>query len=107
VPPSLVPARLRQVSRASALDRTRGLRERGVIRGARLDLDLATIGRPVQALIAVRIRPPSRRNIEAFRLWAGALPETLEVFVTSGRRTSSSMSRSRTTRACTHSSSTS
>src|ERR1700755_81825 len=67
-----------------ALDRPRSLRQRGVIRGALLDLDLAAIGRPVQALIAVRIRPPSRRNIEAFRDWAARLPDTVGVFVVSG-----------------------
>ncbi|UQU63720.1 Lrp/AsnC family transcriptional regulator [Couchioplanes caeruleus] len=72
------------VAPTTALDRTRALRERGVIRGASLNVDLAAIGRPVQALIAVRIRPPSRRNIEAFRNWAAALPDTLGVFVTSG-----------------------
>ncbi len=47
-------------------------------------LDLAEIGRPVQAFIAVRIRPPSRRAIEAFRSRVGALPDTLDVYVTSG-----------------------
>lgn len=72
------------VSPTTALDRTRAMRERGVIRGAVLDVDLAAIGRPVQALIAVRIRPPTRANIEGFRTWAAALPETLGVFVTSG-----------------------
>src|SRR3954467_14178880 len=72
------------VSPTTALDRTRALRKRGVIRGAILDVDLPSIGRPVQALIAVRIRPPSRRNIEAFRNWVSALPDTLGVFVTSG-----------------------
>lgn len=72
------------VSPTTALDRTRALRQRGVIRGAILDLDLAKIGRPVQALIAVRIRPPSRRNIDAFRNWVSALPETIGVFVVTG-----------------------
>jgi DNA-binding Lrp family transcriptional regulator len=72
------------VSPTTALDRTRALRERGVIRGASLNVDLAAIGRPVQALIAVRIRPPSRQNIEAFRNWATALPDTHGVFVTTG-----------------------
>jgi DNA-binding Lrp family transcriptional regulator len=72
------------VAPTTALDRTRSLRDRGVIRGALLDVDLAAIGRPVQALIAVRIRPPSRRNIEAFRNWATSLPDTLGVFVTTG-----------------------
>ncbi|HEY0215261.1 MAG TPA: Lrp/AsnC family transcriptional regulator [Cellulomonas sp.] len=72
------------VAPTTALDRTRALRDRGVIRGASLDVDLAAIGRPVQALVAVRIRPPSRRNIEGFRTWVASLPETLGVFVTSG-----------------------
>jgi DNA-binding Lrp family transcriptional regulator len=72
------------VSPTTALDRTRALRARGVIRGARLDVDLPSLGRPVQALIAVRIRPPSRRNIEAFRNWVTNQPETLGVFVTTG-----------------------
>ncbi|WP_243696877.1 Lrp/AsnC family transcriptional regulator [Labedella endophytica] len=72
------------VSPTTALDRTRALRDAGVIRGASLDLDLAAIGRPVQALVAVRIRPPSRSVIEAFRDWVSGLPETLGVFVTTG-----------------------
>lgn len=72
------------VSPTTALDRTRALHDRGVIRGALLDVDLTAIGRPVQALIAVRIRPPSRAIIGAFREWVSALPETLAVFVTSG-----------------------
>jgi DNA-binding Lrp family transcriptional regulator len=72
------------VSPTTALDRTRALRDRGVITGATLEVDLPSVGRPVQALIAVRIRPPSRRNIEGFRNWVSALPDTLGVFVTSG-----------------------
>jgi len=72
------------VSPSTALERTRSLRERGAIRGAILDLDLAAIGRGVQALIAVRIRPPSRRNIEGFRNWVSQMPETVGVFVVSG-----------------------
>ncbi|WP_416281009.1 Lrp/AsnC family transcriptional regulator [Mycetocola zhadangensis] len=72
------------VSPTTALDRTRSLHRRGVIRGARLELDLASLGRPVQALIAIRVRPPSRENIDAFRTWASQLPETIGVFVVTG-----------------------
>ncbi|KZB84426.1 Lrp/AsnC family transcriptional regulator [Amycolatopsis regifaucium] len=72
------------VSPTTALDRTRGLRERGVIRGALLDVDLPSIGRGVQALIAVRVRPPSRRNIEAFRNWVNTLPDIVGLYVTTG-----------------------
>ena len=71
-------------SPTTTLDRTRLLRERGVIRGALLDVDLAALGRGVQAMIAVRIRPPSRVVIEEFRTWVAALPDVLGVFVTSG-----------------------
>ncbi|MGK4595737.1 MULTISPECIES: Lrp/AsnC family transcriptional regulator [unclassified Amycolatopsis] len=72
------------VSPTTALDRTRGLRERGVIRGALLDVDLPSIGRGVQALIAVRVRPPSRRNIEGFRNWVNVLPDLVGLYVTTG-----------------------
>jgi len=45
---------------------------------------LAAIGRPIQALIAVRIRPSTRQNIEGFRDWVTGLPETVGVFVVTG-----------------------
>jgi DNA-binding Lrp family transcriptional regulator len=72
------------ISPSTALDRTRSLRERGIITGARLEVDLARIGRPVQAMVAIRVRPPTRSFIEGFRTWAARLPEVLGVFVTSG-----------------------
>ncbi|WP_143733523.1 Lrp/AsnC family transcriptional regulator, partial [Neisseria meningitidis] len=72
------------VSPTTALDRTRAMRAAGVFAGASLDVDLPSIGRSVQALVAVRIRPPSRKVIEAFRDWVSGLPETIGVFVTTG-----------------------
>jgi DNA-binding Lrp family transcriptional regulator len=72
------------VAPSTSLERIRALRQRGVIRGFHADIDLRTLGRPVQALIAVRIRPPSRDTIEAFRDWVRQLPETVGVFVVSG-----------------------
>lgn len=72
------------VSPSTALERTRALRERGIIKRAVLDVELSQIGRPVQALIAVRIRPPSRAVIEGFRDWVSSLPETIGLFVTTG-----------------------
>lgn len=72
------------VAPSTSLERIRALRRRGVIRGFHADVDLGALGRNVQALIAVRIRPPSRRNIEAFRDWVRQLPQTVGVFVVSG-----------------------
>jgi len=60
------------------------LRGGGITKRAGLDVELSRIGRPVQALIAVRIRPPSRAVIEGFRDWVSSLPETIGLFVTTG-----------------------
>ncbi|MEV7432040.1 Lrp/AsnC family transcriptional regulator [Nocardioides sp. NPDC092400] len=73
------------VSATTVHDRARALQRRGVVRGSHLDVDLTQLGRSVQALVSVRIRPPTRTNIEDFRDWVTTLPETVGVFVTSGR----------------------
>ena len=72
------------VSPSTSLERVRSLRAKGVIRGFRADVDLEALGRSLQAIIAVRIRPPSRDVLESFRDWVAGLPETVGVFVVSG-----------------------
>ncbi len=72
------------VAPSTSLERVKLLRESGVITGYHAALDLPAIGRSLQALIAVRIRPPARPVIEGFREWAARLPEVLGVFVVSG-----------------------
>ncbi len=72
------------VSPSTSSERVRGLRAAGVVRGYHADVDPAALGRRVQALTAVTIRPPSRANIEAFRDWAAGLPEIVGVFVVAG-----------------------
>jgi DNA-binding Lrp family transcriptional regulator len=72
------------VSPSTSSERVRALRATGVIRGYHADVALEALGRHVQALIAVTIRPPSRKNLEAFRDWASELPQILGVFVVSG-----------------------
>jgi DNA-binding Lrp family transcriptional regulator len=72
------------VSPSTSSERVRGLRAAGVVLGYHADVALPALGRHVQALTAVTIRPPSRENIEAFRDWAAGLPEIVGVFVVSG-----------------------
>jgi DNA-binding Lrp family transcriptional regulator len=72
------------VSPSTSSERVRALRASGVIRGYHAEVDLSALGRRVQALTAVTIRPPSRENIEAFRDWAAGLPEIVGVFVVAG-----------------------
>ena len=42
-------------------------RERGILTGFHAEADLAAIGRGLQAVIAVRVRQPTRAVIEAFQ----------------------------------------
>ena len=72
------------VSPSTSSERVRALRAEGVIRGYHADVELGALGRDVQALTAVTIRPPTRENVEAFRNWVNTLPELVGVFVVSG-----------------------
>lgn len=72
------------VAPSTALARLRSLRERGVIRGFHAELDLAALGRPLQALIAVRLAVHTREQIEAFTGAVRRLPGVLMVFHLSG-----------------------
>ena len=72
------------VSPSTSSERVRNLRADGVIRGYHADVDYGALGRHVQALTAVTIRPPTREIIEAFRNWVSRLPEIVGVFVVSG-----------------------
>jgi DNA-binding Lrp family transcriptional regulator len=72
------------VAPSTALARLRSLRERGVIRGFHAEVDLAAIGRPLQALVAVRLAVHAREQIDAFTTAVRALPGVLMVFHLTG-----------------------
>ncbi|TDD92563.1 Lrp/AsnC family transcriptional regulator [Actinomadura darangshiensis] len=72
------------IAPSTALERTRALRSRGVITGFHAAVDLEGLGRGVQALISIRIRPQSREAIESARDSMASMPETIGVFVVTG-----------------------
>src|SRR6185312_4302400 len=72
------------VAPSTCLERVRSLRRRGMIVGYHAQVDLAAVGRPLQAMIAARVRPPNRAVIAGFRAYVEQLPEVLSVFVVSG-----------------------
>jgi DNA-binding Lrp family transcriptional regulator len=69
---------------SSCLERLRRLRARGVVRGFHADVDPAMLGRPIQAIIAVRLRVHSRELIDDFYAHVLQLPESLAVFHVGG-----------------------
>ena len=72
------------IAPSTALTRLRALRARGVIKGFHAEVDLAALGRPLQALIAVRLAVHAREQIDAFTDAARGLPGVLMVFHLTG-----------------------
>ena len=72
------------VAASTCLLRTRSLIDRGVINGFHADVNLDRTGRPVQAMLAIQVRPLSRPVIEGFKAFTLSLPEVLSVFVLAG-----------------------
>ena len=73
------------VAPSTALLRIRALRRRGVIRGIHADIDPTAVGRPLQALIAVRLHGHTHTHVDAFRALAPTLPGVLQVFHMAGQ----------------------
>ncbi len=72
------------IAPSTCLGRVRSLRERGVIRGYHADVDPAALGRPIQAMIAVRLQAGARGHIPEFMARIADLPEVLNVFFLGG-----------------------
>ena len=72
------------IAPSTCLGRVRALRERGVIRGYHADVDPAALGRPIQAMIAVRLQYSARAHIPDFMAKIARLPEVLNVFFLGG-----------------------
>ena len=72
------------VAPSTALQRVRALRRAGVLRGFHAEIDLAALGRPLQAMIAVRLTVHAREQIDAFTRAVRSLPGVLSVFHLAG-----------------------
>ncbi|MET9493446.1 Lrp/AsnC family transcriptional regulator [Streptomyces sp. NPDC006552] len=72
------------IAPSTCLERVRALRERGALLGFHAEVDLAALNRGLQAMIAVRVRPPTRAVIEQFQDFVARMPEVVSVFVLTG-----------------------
>ncbi|CUR55393.1 Transcriptional regulator, AsnC family [metagenome] len=72
------------IAPSTCLTRVRRLQSLGVIRGFHAEVDLAACGRPLQALIAVRLQATARDRIARFQRQLAALPGVLNVFFLAG-----------------------
>jgi DNA-binding Lrp family transcriptional regulator len=72
------------VAPSTALARVRSLIARGVVTGFHAEVDLSALGRPLQAMIAVRLAVHAREQIESFTKRVRELPGVLMVFHLTG-----------------------
>ncbi|GAB7039851.1 MULTISPECIES: Lrp/AsnC family transcriptional regulator [Catenuloplanes] len=77
-------ARRLGIAPSTCLERVRALTRRGVIRGYHADIDPIALGRGVQAMVSVQVRPLNRDVINAFKAAASEMTEVLSVFVLAG-----------------------
>jgi DNA-binding Lrp family transcriptional regulator len=72
------------IAPSTCLVRVRALRERGVIQGFHAEIDLAALGRPLQAMVAIRLSVHDREQIVGFTEAVRSLPGVLSVFHMTG-----------------------
>jgi DNA-binding Lrp family transcriptional regulator len=72
------------IAPSTCLGRVRALRDSGVIRGYHADIDPTALGRPIQAMIAVRLQAHARGHMTEFVAKVAQLPEVLNVFFLGG-----------------------
>lgn len=72
------------IAPSTCLDRVNRLRESGVITGQHAEVDAAKLGRPLEALLFVQVRPHRRRLVDAFVQHLLGLPEVRAVYHLTG-----------------------
>ena len=72
------------IAPSTCLARVRRLREAGVIRGYHADIDPAAVGRPLQAIVAVRLQAHKRAAVDSFVAAVPRLPGVVAVLHTAG-----------------------
>ena len=72
------------IAESTCAYRVRSLRERGVIGGTTIRLDPAALGRPVQAIIKVRLGSHSHEHVNTLYDQLAAVPGAVQVFHVAG-----------------------
>lgn len=72
------------VAASTCLDRVNRLREAGIILGSGVNVDPEKLGRPLQALLYIRVQPHRRSLVDPFVEHVLAQPETRELYHLTG-----------------------
>ncbi|HSY16418.1 MAG TPA: Lrp/AsnC family transcriptional regulator [Jatrophihabitantaceae bacterium] len=72
------------MSESTCIHRVRALRKSNVITGFRAQLNLASLGLPIQAVISVRLGSHNREHVRRFHAAIGKIPGVLTAFHVAG-----------------------
>lgn len=72
------------IAPSTCLSRMRALTAGGAIRGFHTDIDPAALGRPLQAMIAVRLQAGARSRMKSFTERIRKLPEVVDMYFLAG-----------------------
>ncbi len=72
------------IAESTCANRIRALRDSGVIEGFRAHLNLAALGRPIEAIVKVRLSSHNRDNVMSFHDSLRAMPGVLTAFHVAG-----------------------
>ena len=82
--PNVVLAREAGIAESTCVARVRSLRERGLLTGVAAEVDLARLGLPVQAMVAIRFSGHLRADVDAFAEEVSGLPGVVATYNISG-----------------------
>lgn len=72
------------IAESTCIGRVRSLRDRGVVRGFTARVDMAALGLPIEAMVAVRLAGTDRSHVDAFGEHVSRLPGVLAAYNVSG-----------------------
>ena len=72
------------LAESTCAGRVRALRESGVVRGIRADLDLTALGRPMEAMVALRFTGHAKESMDSFRDRVAAIPGVIAAYHVAG-----------------------
>ncbi len=72
------------IAESTCANRIRALRDQGVIEGFRAHLNLAALGRPIEAIVKVRLSSHNRDNVMSFHESLARMPGVLAAFHVAG-----------------------
>lgn len=82
--PNVELAAAANVSPSTVVNRLRNLEQSAVIRGYHADVDEAALGRNVEALVSVKLRPKTPTAVDAFLDAVWSFDETVAVWLVTG-----------------------